>query len=111
MPDPITGNNVIMKTINRQRYDESFKMNTVRTFCTSGKPVSVYAKSIGIEQSVLHRWVKKYRNSVIPGKETPGNEGNEKEVEYLKREMASVKQTVSILQTIMERAFKDKYGF
>jgi transposase-like protein len=100
-----------MHVAKRQRYDEPFKMETVRALFISGKPVSVYAKSIGIDQSIVHRWVKKYQN-VITGVDVEcGEPGRVNEVEHLKKEIASIKQTVVTLQTIVERAFKEKYQF
>jgi len=44
----------------RTRYDEEFKKNAVRLSYASPKSVKAVAADLGIAESVLYRWRKKY---------------------------------------------------
>ena len=90
----------------RHCFDESFKHKTVQRLLESGKPVSVFAHEAGVEQSILHRWVKKYRED---GRSPSTLQ--DAEVKALKKEVAELKVTVRVLQRIVEKSFADRYGF
>jgi len=45
---------------NRQRYDEEFKKNAVRLSCASNKTIKEVAEDLGIVESILYRWRKRY---------------------------------------------------
>jgi len=45
---------------NRQKYDEEFKKNAVRLSCASNKTIKAIADDLGVAESVLYRWRKRY---------------------------------------------------
>lgn len=44
----------------RAKYDEEFKKNAVKLSYASPKPVKQVAEDLGIAESLLYRWRKKY---------------------------------------------------
>ena len=45
---------------NRQQYDEEFKKNAVRLSYASSKTVKEVAEDLGVAESMLYRWRKRY---------------------------------------------------
>ena len=45
---------------NRQKYDEEFKKNAVRLSYASDKTVKAIADDLGVAESMLYRWRKRY---------------------------------------------------
>ena len=98
--------------IKRRQYSETFKREIVDRFHSSGMPVVTFARAVGIEQSILHRWVRKYcrdRDNTGAGAESgiPASAG---EVAAMRDEIASLRQSVAILRDIVERAFRMRYA-
>ena len=98
--------------IKRRQYSETFKREIVDRFHSSGMPVVAFARAVGIEQSILHRWVKKYdRNESDAGNDArsaiPASAG---EVAAMRKEITSLRQSVAILREVVERAFRVRYA-
>jgi transposase len=45
---------------NRQKYDEEFKKNAVRLSFASNKTIKEVADNLGVAESMLYRWRKRY---------------------------------------------------
>lgn len=99
------------KSKKRNVYNEEFKRDTVQKYAISGIPVSLFAHHIGIEQSILHRWVKKYNHLV--NKSTISEQGRKQsqidEIEEIKNEIASIRRSVEMLRKIVEKSFLNRY--
>ena len=55
----------------RNQYTKEYKIEAVRLIVDEGRPISEVARELGIAQSLLHRWKKKYEEGEIepfPGK-------------------------------------------
>jgi len=96
---------------NRRQYSEEFKQETVRRYSTSGKPVLSFARHIGIDQSILHRWLKRYNGCAAEESITDDNHitCTANEVRQLRREIAEVRHSVEVLRGIVEKSFLTRY--
>jgi len=92
----------------RNRYDEEFKRNAVRILIDSGKPVTTIASKLGIEQSNLHKWNKRYRHEFVCTP-TDSTEIQSNELISLKKEIVEIKATVETLRNIILKSLGDKY--
>ena len=95
---------------NRRQYSEEFKQETVKRYSESGKPVVTFARHIGIDQSILHRWLKRYGNYTdesVTNDETVTCAADE--IKQLKRELASVRHSIEVLRGIIEKSFLSRY--
>lgn len=45
---------------NGNRYDETFKKETVKYILENNKPVAQVARETGVNDNTLHGWIKKY---------------------------------------------------
>ena len=55
----------------RNQYTKEYKVEAVRLIVEEGRPISEVARELGIAQSLLHRWKKKYEEGKVepfPGK-------------------------------------------
>lgn len=95
----------------RNRYDDEFKRSVVRELINSGEAVTVFARHAGIEQSVLHRWVKRFSKEVVLSEHDAGGDlcGIDTRIRGLAQEVALIRENVSTLRTIVEKAFGDRY--
>jgi|GEM_PF-446042 Transposase. len=94
----------------RTHYTDEFKREAVNALLKSGKPVIEMALVLGVEQSVLHRWKKKFGPDLaeVPQKTASGQvESNE--IRALKTEMAHMKATINQLRTIFQKCMGDRY--
>ncbi len=103
-----------MSTIRKKRnqYDEAFKQKAVRILIDSGKPVTKIAHQLGIEQSNLHRWYKRYESDLKtkpPTKYT--SETQSAEISALKKEIAAIRDTVEVLRSIILKTLGEKHSF
>lgn len=96
---------------NRRQYSEEFKQETVKRYSESGEPVISFARHIGIDQSILHRWVKRYGEFIDEQKISDNNRSfcSVDEVRELKREIAAVRRSVEVLRGIIEKSFLTRY--
>ena len=94
----------------RKQYDIDYKMNAVRILNDSGMPVTTIAFQLGIEQSNLHKWNKRYgsdtkNHSVLE----PSLKTQFEEILVLKQEVSSIRNTVETLRNIILKTLGDKY--
>jgi transposase-like protein len=93
----------------RRRYPEDFKRRAVRTLLAGRRPVTAVALSLGIDQSILHKWKKQLAGEI--SRPDRGRAAEPDEILSLKREIASVKETVQTLKGVIQKSLKDKYAF
>jgi transposase len=94
----------------RKRYDEDFKRKAVQTLIESGKPVTTIALSLGVEQSILHRWRIKYETE-CRAKSANGNEQPSAftEIASLKGELRAIKETIEQLRRVVKKSLRNRY--
>jgi transposase len=71
----------------RSQYTKEYKIEAVRLIFEEGRFISEVARELGIAQSLLHRWKKKYEEGKIdpfPGKGRLSRE--DEELRQLRRE-------------------------
>jgi len=81
----------------RRKYSKEFKIEAVRLYGTSGKPLRDIEDELGIGLGNLHRWKKEMSEQnirVFPGKGNPRDE----EIARLKKELAIAKEERDILR-------------
>ncbi|MBN1757507.1 MAG: transposase [Chitinispirillaceae bacterium] len=94
----------------RAVYSDEFKRDTVREYATSGKSVHLFAKEIGIEQSILYRWVKIYSKTISrPDLPQQGKQELVDEIEAVKSEISAIRRSVDALRRIIEKSFYRRY--
>jgi transposase-like protein len=95
----------------RKKYSDDFRQKVVREFIESKQTMSVFSQKMGIDNSMLSRWIKKYWNEcgTVPVV-ISGEKNCVEEVIALKKELASIRETVTVLQKILERTFAEKYA-
>ena len=94
-------------TAKRRSYDEDFKRNAVKVLIDSNKPVTTVAEHLGVNQSMLHKWKKKFGKDYSTGKDP--SIGAQPDVEFLKTEVFTLKETVTHLRSAVEKLLKSKY--
>jgi transposase len=93
------------EVLKRRHYSEEFKRESVRMIFESNKPTATIAESIGIDQSNLHKWKKKYAHEFVQ-KLDAIEDGFIKlsEYELLKQEIASIKETIEVLRNVIKKS-------
>ena len=86
----------------RRNYDSEFKREAVKLVIEGGRVASEVAKGLGINENVLYRWIKQYREdpeNAFPGKGKLKPE--DEELRRLRRELADVKEERDILKKVV----------
>jgi transposase len=86
----------------RRKYDSEFKRDAVKLVLEGGRVASEVAKGLGINENVLYRWIKQYREdpeNAFPGKGKLKPE--DEELRRLRRELADVKEERDILKKVV----------
>jgi transposase len=86
----------------RRSYDSEFKREAVKLVIEGGRIASEVAKGLGINENVLYRWIKQYREdpeNAFPGKGKLKPE--DEELRRLRRELADVKEERDILKKVV----------
>jgi transposase len=85
---------------NGKRYDEAFKMETVKYIMENHKSVAQVAREVGVNDNTLHNWVKKYGKQPEM-KAVQSFSSAEEEVRALRKEMYDLKEENEILKKAM----------
>jgi transposase len=94
----------------RRRYDDEFKRGAVKTLLLSGRPVTAVASDMGIDQSNLHKWKKIFGPELsVSAQNTAASSPQQADVEALRRELATVKETVDQLRNVVNKSLREKY--
>jgi transposase len=86
----------------RRTYDSEFKREAVKLVIEGGRIATEVAKGLGINENVLYRWIKEYREDTehsFPGKGKLKPE--DEELRRLQRELADVKEERDILKKVV----------
>ena len=86
----------------RRSYDSEFKREAVKLVVEGGRVASEVAKGLGINDNVIYRWIKQYREdpeNAFPGKGKLKPE--DEELRRLRRELADVKEERDILKKVV----------
>jgi len=92
----------------RRSFTDEFKREAVKLATQPGVKMSVVARDLGVERSVLRRWVENIaqgRYEKAPGR--PLKSDSQAELEQLKRELARVKMERDILKKALGYFAKD----
>jgi transposase len=86
----------------RRKYDSAFKREAVKLVLEGGRVASEVAKGLGINENVLYRWIRQYRED--PENSFPGKgklKPEDEELRLLRRELADVKEERDILKKVV----------
>ena len=83
----------------RRRFTDEYKQHAVRLVLDSGDPVTEIARSIGVHEMTLGKWVKKARDD---GEESarPLNENERAELERLRKEVARLRMEAEFAKKV-----------
>lgn len=85
---------------NGKRYDEAFKMETVKYISENHKSIAQVAREVGVNTNTLHGWVKKYgQQPEIKVVQSFSSEGAE--LRALQKEIRDLKEENEILKKTM----------
>jgi transposase len=79
-------------------YSKEFKQETVRLVETSGKPKAEIAHDLGISESALYRWLKKYGQQPTAAEQSQSLEELKGELKRVKRENDILRQERDVLK-------------
>lgn len=86
----------------RKSYDTEFKRDAVKLVIDGGRRTSEAAKGLGINENVLYRWIKQYKED--PENSFPGKgrlKPEDEELRRLKKELQDVKEEREILKKVV----------
>jgi len=91
----------------RRRFTDEYKQHAVRLVLDSGDPVNEIARSIGVHEMTLGKWVKKARDD---GEESarPLNENERAELERLRKEVARLRMEAEFAKKVAAWFAKDQ---
>jgi transposase-like protein len=98
------------KQCKRNHYPDDYKREMVKKAIASGLPTTVFASSVGLDHTVLHRWCKKYKDEFPPAiADSESRDLSSTEMTGVKEEIASIKRTMGLLQNVVRKVLSDKY--
>jgi transposase len=96
-------------TRSRRTFTDEFKREAVRLVGLPGNTVSQVARDLGLEPSVLRRWIAQIREgNWEPTAGKPLKSAQQLEIEQLRRELAKVKTERDILKKAVGYFAKDQ---
>jgi transposase len=84
--------------VSRKKYDLEFKDGAVRLVTEQGQSVAKVARDLGINENMLHRWIKRARDhgsEAFPGS---GNKAEDDELARVKEELRITRMERDILK-------------
>ena len=90
-----------MEKPTRRRFTREFKLEAVRQVRAEGRLLKQVAEELGLNATVLGRWVKESRSD--PAQSFPGNgklKARDQEVDDLRRDNARLKGEMSFLKKV-----------
>ena len=96
-----------MLNVYKKPYDEEFKRNCVDLLLTSGKPLKVLARELGISDTALRSWRDRYYEKTEGDDRSPRGEGGATpremadEIRKLRKELDRVTRQREILKKVM----------
>jgi transposase len=89
-----------MASKNGKRYDEAFKIETVKYISENKKAVAQVAREVGVNENTLHGWVKKYGQQPEI-KAVQSFSSDAAELRALQKEIRDLKEENEILKKAM----------
>ena len=91
----------------RRRFTDEYKQHAVRLVLDSGDPVAEIARSIGVHEMTLGKWVKKARDG---GEESarPLDDNERAELERLRKEVARLRMEAEFAKKVAAWFAKDQ---
>jgi transposase len=86
----------------RRIYNSEFKRDAVKLVVEGGRVATEVAKGLGINENVLYRWIRQYRED--PRNAFPGKgklKPDDEELRRLRRELSDVKEERDILKKVV----------
>jgi len=86
----------------RRSYDTEFKRDAVKLVIEGGRRASEVAKGLGINENLIYRWIKQYKED--PRDSFPGKgrlKPEDEEFRQLKKELQDVKEERDILKKVV----------
>ncbi len=87
-----------MNTKTKKRYSEDFKRDTVQLMENSDKPVAQISREMGINESQLYKWRRRYGRKQEVRSNGGSREELEIEVKHLRREVLRLEQERDVLK-------------
>lgn len=101
-----------MKERSRKNYDKEFKMMVVN-LCLSGRRSLDVANELGLDRSMVQRWVREYNsyeNNSFQGNGNPVRTAEEEEIARLKKELRQAQLERDILKKAVSIFSKSDNG-
>jgi transposase len=93
----------------RKKHSEEFKREAVRLVETRGdRTIGDVAASLGVAETLLHSWKKRYGSDAELARKERGGETPEEELKRLRRENAQLKQERELLKKSVAFFVKDR---
>ena len=83
-----------------RRFEEAFKIETVKYISENNKPVAQVAREVGVNENTLHGWVKKYGQQPEI-KAVQSFSSDAAELRALQKEIRDLKEENEILKKAM----------
>lgn len=81
-------------SVERRKFDEEFKKRAVRLSYSTDRSVREVAEGLGVHESILHRWRKKY----TPDGDKTQMAGQQEEINQLRSKIAELEEENYILK-------------
>jgi transposase-like protein len=93
----------------RKKYDEAFKRSVVRLHLVTRRPVSNIAALLGLEQSMLHKWKKRFQEEIQARPDGPSDgKDSKEELATLKKELFALKESFNVLKAVVQKTLTAK---
>ena len=92
-----------MYTLTQQRqYDKEFKINTVQMILEQDKPVTHFARELGISSKTLYGWISQYKSNPHHAFVGSGNlKPEDKELKEMQKRIRDLEEENAILKKAM----------
>ena len=84
----------------RRKFTDEYKANAVDLVLSSDRSIASVARSIGVHEYTLGKWVKKVREENEGDGEKPLNESERQELERLRKESAQAKMEIEFAKKV-----------
>ena len=85
--------------IDMKQYSAEFKLEAVKRYLASGRPLTKIAEELGVKTTTLHGWVRKFQES--PDVPFPGSghlRPEDEKLKKLEKENKELKEEIEILK-------------
>ena len=87
-----------MSSLNRRRHNDEFKRGAVRLTKEGDKPIVQIARELGINDSLLHAWLRKADEADDKGLRVEALRQEQKQLRELRRDVIRLKQENELLK-------------